>query len=289
MFEINLLNNNIPNKIDIPKKSKFSFVKFLTISGLLILAFCFAIFAGFYLSKKEISKHAKILNTPIKNAISERKEKKIAAANNTFSFVVKLENATSNSTKIHIDQEEPIVSQKPVSIAKIPSQEIPRQHVEVSKQIASKPHEPTKVAEKACFVFCSSDSLKNLKSILEKKQINFTVEQIGNFKYNYIVYAGGLEKSKFLDFKRAIKEKGYNVVSTKILNGKYYADLGKMDESEKNNFLSAWKNLGFEIVVDKRQELSNKKYEVRFSCTKDFFEELNHKGFDVKTGRGAAW
>lgn len=288
MFEINLLNNNIPNKIDIPKRSKFSFVKFLAISGVLILAFCFAIFAGFYLSKKEISKHNKILNTPIRNTIAQKKEKRIAAVNNTFSVVVALENATSNSTKIHIDQKEPI-NKKPVYMAKALNQSIPQQHIEVFKQIASNPHEATKVAEKFCFVICSSDSLKNLKSILKKKQISFTAEQIGNPKYSYIVYVGGLEKSEFLDFKRAIKEKGYNVVSIKILNGKYYADLGKMDESEKNNFLSAWKNLGFEIVIDKRQELSNKKYEVRFSCTKDFFEELNHKGFDVKTGRGAAW
>ncbi|MGC9258285.1 hypothetical protein [Desulfurella sp.] len=288
MFEINLLKNNIPNKINIPKKSKLFFIKFLTISVALILAFCLAILAGFYLFKKETQNHHKNLNTPTKNNITES-GKKFTVTNNTFSVVVNLENATSNSTKTKIEQEETIITKKPVSEANTQRKETQQQHVQTPKQNISKPNELAKVAEKTCFVFCNSDTLKNLKSILDQKQINFTLKKIENPKYYYNVYVGGLERSGFSDFKRAIKEKGYNVIGIKILNGKYYVNLGKMNESEKNNFLSAWKNLGFDILVDKQKEISNKDYEVNFACSRDVFEELKQKGFRIKTGRGAVW
>lgn len=292
MLNINLLKNNIPNKIDIPKKSKLHIAKFLAIFLAGILAIFLAIIAGFYFVKK----HSKIYKTDVIsktqksiNNISKNKAKSIVENNNTFNITVKLQNATSNATvpNLQSSTKEPIIQKKPDINASILKKVNTNTKQVISSQKSSL---VPQTIQKSCTIICTENNLNNLKAVLNQKHIQYTIkEQSKNLRYYYVVFVGGLEKSKFLNFENALKSKGYNVVGTRVVNGKYYANLGKMNESDKDRFLAAWKNLGFDILVDKQQEMSNKSYQVQFLCTKDVFRVLEQKGFKANAGRGAAW
>ncbi len=294
MFEINLLKNNIPKKIDIPKKSKVLFVKFLFISLIVILALSVTIFAGFYFAKKETKNQIENLknHTLINNIEKIKKTAKFNNTNNTFSVTVKLQNATLNKANatiaiIHQPKTEP-KTEKSESIKPNPQvKEVVK--IQNPQNKISNPVEMPKIIQKSCVVLCGNEQLNNLKSILGQKHISYIVRQIENYKYNYLIYVGGMDRSKFLVFENVLKAKGYNIVGVKIINGKYYANLGQMSESDKNKFLSAWSNLGFDIIVDKQKEISNKRYEIKFLCGRDVYEDLKQNGFNISAGRGADW
>ncbi len=286
MLKINLLKNNIPSKIDIPKKHGSFFVKFLLIFLIIIFGLFFAVFSGFQLAKRQIETKTKTIEKPFQTKVASSKKEKKITQSNTFNITVNLQNATSNQTQVSLEsQTSKLESKKEITAIAPRHIDIPKS---TSNKLVSKPHR-IYVSTKNCIVSCSDNQLNELKLILRKNNIKYTIQKIENPAYYYVIYVGGLEKPEFLDFENALKLKGYNVVGAKLINNKYYANLGKMDKIDKDKFMSAWKNLGFDILVDKHQELSNKKYEARFSCTKGVFEELSQKGFDVKTGRGAAW
>jgi hypothetical protein len=292
MLNINLLKNNIPNKIDIPKKSKLHIAKFLTVSLAFVLAIFLAIVAGFYFANRQAKIQTSSLSVKAQTKITKKKVERTTKNNNTFNITVKLQNAASNATvsNLQTHTNEPIAQEKSEVIALAPK--IKQNANQNLRQTVSNP-KPVSTAQpikKSCTVFCNSNNLNYLKSILNQKRIPYTIkEQSENSHYYYVVFVGGLEKSKFLNFENILKSKGYNVVGTRVVNGTYYADLGRMNESDKYRFLAAWKNLGFDILVDKQKEMSNKSYEVSFLCTKDVFEDLRQKGFKANAGRGAAW
>lgn len=289
MLNINLLKNNIPNKIDIPKKSKLHIVKFLAISLAFVLAIFLAIAVGLYFANRQAKIQTSNLGVKTQAKITAKKVEKTTKTNNTFSVSVELQNASSNVTvsNSQTHTKEPIVQEKQEVITPVPK--IKQNITQNLRHTVSNPKPVSEPIKKSCTVFCNSNNLNYLKSILNQKNIPYTIKEQGTLHYYYVVFVGGLEKSKFLNFENALKSKGYNVVGTRVINGKYYADLGKMNESDKDRFLTAWKNLGFDILVDKQKEMSNKKYEVNFLCTKDVFEDLRQKGFSVNAGRGAAW
>ncbi|HHS49393.1 MAG TPA: hypothetical protein ENM99_06130 [Desulfurella acetivorans] len=292
MLNINLLKNNIPNKIDIPKKSKLHIV-FLAVSLSVVLVIFLVIVAEFYFINRQAKMQTANLNTHAKTNMTEKKVKKITENNNTFNITVKLQDVTSNApvSNLKSHSQEPFVGKKPdTNVIAHKSKEIANTNQNPIQAVSSsKPVLATQPIKKSCTVFCNSNNLNYLKSILNQKSIPYTIKEQGTLHYYYVVFVGGLEKSKFLDFENALRLKGYNVVGTRVINGKYYADLGRMNESNKDRFFNAWKNLGFDILVDKQKEMSNKKYEVNFLCTKDVFEDLRQKGFSVNAGRGAAW
>ncbi len=215
MFEINLLKNNIPKSIDIPKKSKVHFVKFLFISLIVILAFFLTIFAGFYFAKRETKNQIENLkNHTLTNKIE--KVKKIAKfnnTNNTFSITVKLQNATVNKTNatiaiVHQPKAELKTEKKQSVMPNLQSKEVVK--IQNPQNKISKPAEIPKTIKKSCVVLCDNEQLNNLKSILGQKHISYNVRQIENYKYNYSIYVGRLDKSRFLVFENVLKEKGYN-------------------------------------------------------------------------------
>ncbi|AHF98070.1 hypothetical protein DESACE_06700 [Desulfurella acetivorans A63] len=311
MLKINLLKNNIPNKIDIPKKPKSHFVKFLFIAIFAVLVLGLAVFGGFYFAKKQTLVQTAKVEKPVEPHTAPDKSKKITKSNNNaFNIVVTLQNATANNktlvsriketpvnpkTAVELEQKNEASKQQRITTSIATTQRFEQKN-QVSKPITAmqnnvvtKPAKKIENAKESCIVFCSPNQLNELKTVLEQKHIMYAVKKNISAHYYYIVYVGGLNKPTYSEFENALRSKGYDVVGTKLLNGRYYADLGKMNESEKNNFLSAWKNLGFDILVDKQKEMSIKDYEVNFACSRDVFEEFKQKGFRIKTGRGAAW
>ncbi|WP_291490715.1 hypothetical protein [Desulfurella sp.] len=311
MLKINLLKNNIPNKIDIPKKPKSHFVKFLFIAIFAVLVLGLAVFGGFYFAKKQTLVQTAKVEKPVESHTAPDKSKKITKSNNNaFNIVVTLQNATANNktlvsriketpvnpkTAVELEQKNEASKQQRITTSIATAQRF-EQKKEASKpiiamqnNIVTKPAKKTENAKENCIVFCNADQLDELKTALEQKHIEYSVKKNISPQYHYIVYVGGLNKSGYLEFKNALKSKGYNVVGTKFFNGKYYADLGKMSATDKDKFITAWKNLGFDILVDKQKEMSIKDYEVNFACSRDVFEEFKQEGFRIKAGRGAAW
>lgn len=288
MLEINLLKNNIPKTIDIPKK-KGRVVKFFAIFIGIILAVSVAIFMGMYLATKvsrtqlaEIDKHQKMSNV--------EKLKKIAKneKNSSFSVSIVLQNATSSADMHNSTSASELTQSYTQNNTKSITKSDEKKEFGLVKNI-QKPLSQTPIVKKQCSVICDDYNLGYLKDDLTKRHIEYTINEITNANNNYLILVGGLSEPDFEVFKKALIAKGYRVKGTKILHGKYYANLGAMNEVDKNKFLSVWSNLGFDIVVDKQKEMDKKRYEVRFWCTKDIISELKGRGFNVKSGRSAAW
>lgn len=290
MLEINLLKNNIPNRIEIPKQKRIVSIKLIFLFLITVLIIFGGIFLGFYLNGQKFDNKNVFMQ---KKPTLYKKTKETPRSVEGFNMTIQLENTTipskssiisTNATRKAYVSNNKNNDKEGYNKKSEEIKSLQKINATAAPQIKEKKPE---IATKACYANSTGRNISNLETILGQRGIKYSVKAGNNLVY-YSVKVGGLNKNHIDSFVQALKSKGYKILDIAKINDKYYAVLSNMNENQKNRFLYLWKSLGFEILVDKKEELSNK-YKVYFYCTKSLFDYLRSKNIDIKTGRGAAW
>ena len=297
MIDINLVHNQIPNEIDIPR-SKNNYKRLLLISlfslfSLMLLLVVFYSFTAHYLKNKVNS---------IKTTSTERISKKHKPLHKTQK---KLKIEVANSKKMHVKapktnqpNKQRLISNKPIfsfNVALSDTAAKPvkkREHtmpVLMSKRInkQQKDNRTTKATKKLYNVIIITKhhtQTNRLKTLLNARNISSkTVKKAYMTKTFYDVYVGGLDSyNETMKFKKALIKKGYHIYSIKNINLLYYINIAEhINKSLKNKYMALWSNTGFKIVAYK---YTKKFYRYNTVCKldKNFINSLKKQGYFIK-------
>lgn len=300
MININLVHNQIPNEIDIPKSKdgykRLTLISIFSLFSLILLFYIFYSFTAHYLkyktnsiktmSAEKISKTAKIASkTQTKPKANIVKRDKIPAKidkvkqpsiNNTmnskpiFSFNVALNN----------------MAEKPIKREK-QKNHVPKSYKIDKQKKSSRIIEAQKKIYSITIITRCRAQTNRLKKLLNSKNIiSKTTKKLYRSKILYDVYVGGLSSyDETMKFKKALIEKGYSVFSIKNINLFYYLNIAKnIDESLKNSYMAIWNKTEFKIILYKHIKKSYH-YETICRLDQDFINILKKRNYFIRMKR----
>lgn len=297
MININLVHNQIPNEIDIPKSKnsykRLTLISIFSLLSLILLSYIFYSFTAHYLkyktnsiktmSDEKVSKTAKTASkTQIKPKTNIMKKKKMPAKTDKvkqpniskttnskpiFSFNVSLNNMAEKPIKKE-KQKNPALKSNKTNEQKGNSKIVDAQKKLYSITIITKCRTQTNRLKK----------LLNSKNIISK-----TTKKLYRSKILYDVYVGGLSSyDETMKFKKALIEKGYSVFSIKNINLFYYLNIAKnIDKSLKNKYAAIWNKTEFKIILSKHIKKFYH-YETICRLNQDSINILKKRGYFIR-------
>lgn len=297
MIDINLIHNQIPNEIDIPR-SKSNYKRLLLISlfslfSLMLLFFVFYSSTLHYLKNKTNS--IKTISNEKISKIAKPSHKKIEK---------KLKIKVDKSKKMQVKTSEAnqpdgqrLISNKPafsvnVALSNMAVKTVKKMEhttpVVVSAVVSKQPenNKTTKIRKKLYNVTiitkCHKQTNK-LKKLLNDRNITSKTAKKKYSSYTlYDVYVGGLSSyDETIKFKKALIKKEYHIYSIKNIDLLYYINIAKnINESLKNRYMALWKNTGFKIVLSKHTKKSYR-YETECRLDKNLINLLKKRGYFI--------
>jgi len=307
MIEINLIKNQVPESVDIPKKL-LKKRKFTRLSALL-LAIVVSLSIAFYFLKSiknrvttektvspkvRITKESKTPNIKEQKIANknteEKKERHVKLKKNKQ----KIGTSNTNNQK-QVEKIEKAIENEPIFTIALQFESIPKKKTveNVSVQLPPLPEaflakqkKNKKVKKKKTSPFylvkLKTTNPKRVSKILKNMGIKYSKKRIKTKEYSlYDVYVGGFYSyPQLIMFSKALKLKGYKIYSFKNINLLYYVciDTG-VNEEKMIAYKKAWSKTKFKILFLKR---SIPKYVTVFTFTtanRNIINSLKKRGF----------
>lgn len=292
MIEINLIKNQVPESVDIPKKllkkRKFTYLSALLLAIVVSFSIAFYFVRSFknkitlektVSPKIHIVKESKTQNVEkqkIAAKSAEEKKEKHAPLKENKQRVV----ASNTNSQKQIEKIKKIAENEPIFTIALQFESIPEKKAVENKTAQLPPLPETFLAKQKknkkakkkktppfYFVKLKTTNPKQVSRILKNMGIKYSKKRIKAKEYSlYDVYVGGFYSyPQLIMFAKALKLKGYKIYSFKNINLLYYVCIDKGVNKEKMlAYKSAWSKTRFKILFSKK---SVSKYVTIFTFT----------------------
>ncbi len=314
MININLIKNQIPTQIDLPKKKR----NYKKISVFVILGILFAI-GLYFVFVYEISRVSIIGKNVVpktklyKSAVKKSKEierniaekpKKIKKA------VVKLPNKTIKSNKKEEEAQKAVMLKNRETVKKIEKHNFPVFSLSIelenipkpipqtdvkkdknslyeklinssSKENVKKESEKPKNIHKKLYVEIKTRRYTRIKHDLNSLKIRYKYKKIAYKQImKYTIFVGGLDSyPKVIKFAKALKKKGYSIYKIVNMDLLFYVCIDKnIGEKKRNRYIDIWGKTPFRVVAIQHTEPLYL-YKFVFQCSKKTINILKKKGY----------
>ncbi len=292
MININLVKNNVPIRIDLPRRKKSH--RFLTYWFLSAVCSIFIITVIVYsVYKKETNTAKKVSNkqevtvehkvTALHNKVSVDKKvslKKIQhqAKTRNMKIIKRIEKHDMPVFSLNIQLEdipEPDNKKTVADREKLPSINV---SLAGSKADLEKQHLDKKTM---LFVKVETDKFTKLKSMLKDMNIKYSAKRIVYKKsYRYDIFVGGFDSySSTVKFSRDLRTRGYNIYKIVNLNLLFYVCIDKgVNEKRKMRYIDVWSKTPFKIIT-KRHGKVYYRYRFIFNAMQKDINLLKKDGY----------
>lgn len=316
MIKINLIKNQIPTELDIPKRKK-GYKHTLIFFSILIAVFLVSFVGVYFLfiktaehkiehavnkkvleHKKEskqtkqhiaikkpeekIVQHKKYNN---KTKISENELKKIENEDSAvFSFKIQLENIPSSNSTIqkNVVLEDVLKDMEKDNLTSIKlSDNKSIKTTKTTKATQKKEKEVYKNKSKKLLVKVVTSNPKRLKIILRKMGVKYKMQKIKRrSRLSYDILVGGFDSyRKLVRFASVLKKKGYKIYDIKNLGLKFFVCIDKnVDKKKRDRYIAVWKKTPFRIVAKEKEKIYYR-YVFKFKVDKNRVKLLKKKGY----------
>ncbi len=317
-LKINLVKNQVPEKIDLPKpilrKRKIILLSAVLLSVVLLL-FPLVYFMRTIKKptitppkivrkiKKPNKKEKKIANNFVIKHKKETKKQKETPKKQVKKVLTKPAKLTKKLFKEkektkenkRIEKIEKEVKNTPVFSIALEFENIPKK-IEPQNQTEVKipplpeifkikpPKKKNKKRKTPPFylVTIKTTRIRALQSFLKAKKIKYAKKSlIVNSGFRYDVYVGGFYSyPAVVEFAKALKEKKYNIYAIKNINLLYFVCIDRnIDTKKKEAYRKAWSRTRFKIIFIKKPQ-KTKIYTITFTTTnRSIIYALKRKGF----------
>ncbi len=313
MISINLIKNQVPTQIDLPKKKRnYKKISIFVFFGILFAIGLYFVFV-YEISRvsiigKNVVPKTKLYKSEVKRSKEierniEKKPKKIKKA------VVKLPNKTNKSNKKEEETQKAVILKNRETVKKIEKQNFPvfslkielenipkpiprvdvrkdnnslyKKLISSSKENVKKESEKPKNIHKKLYVEIKTRRYARIKHDLNSLKIRYKYKKIAYKQIiKYTIFVGGLDSyPKVVKFAKALKKKGYSIYKIVNMDLLFYVCIDKnIGEKKRNRYIDIWGKTPFRTVAVQHKETLYL-YKFVFQCSKKTFNILKKKGY----------